>query len=244
MAKFCGNCGTAHDDAAAVCGNCGAPLPGGSNGLSGKINGAGVASIAKTVVKSKAFKIAVPAVAGVAVIAIVLAIILSFTGYKGAIKKFMGAYEDQDIETLISYASVIATQDNKESAVESHRKAMEMHFKHVEEYCGADFKVKYEVKDSRELTKSQLADYKDILDKQLKIDSSGVKEGRSVRIEVKYNGDKREKTNTITLIMLKENGEWKFYMPDYNPYTFADDMLEDYAGDLNEYYGDLTNYYY
>lgn len=246
MSKFCGNCGTAHDDSAAVCGNCGAPLPGGSNGLN-KLNGAGVASIAKEVVKSKAFKIAVPAVAGVAVLAIVLAIILSFTGYKGAVKKFMNAYEDQEIETLISYASVISTQDNKETVVDSHTKAVEEHYKHIEEYIGADFKVKYKVTDSGEkMSKTQLAKYKDIIDKQLKLDfdSSKITEGRKVRIEITYDGDKREKTNTINLIMLKENGDWKVYMESYNPYTFADDMIEDSIGEYEDYYNELTGYYY
>ncbi len=220
MSKFCGNCGATLDDAAVVCGYCGAPLNNNIPGQGASINKAGVASVVKELKGNKIVKIAIPAVAALVVVIVAIVLITSLTGYKGAIKSFMKAYKDQDIDTMISMSSDIATDAQDDDSIEYLTEIAENHFEHVEDKCG-DAKIKYEITNVKELSKSKLGDYKDLFD-ELDLDSSEVEEGKKITLLITYDGDKRTKTHKATMIMFKENGEWKFYNDSPEVYIFSD----------------------
>lgn len=101
MAKFCGNCGAKLDDDAKICGQCGTPLDGASTNISGL----------KVVdpEKQKKVKKAVKLVAVLAVLIVVAVVALNiaskYTGYNGLLRKVMTAYENYDIDTLVSLSS-------------------------------------------------------------------------------------------------------------------------------------------
>lgn len=218
MSKFCGNCGATLDDAAVVCGYCGAPLNNNAPGQNSTINKAGVASVVNELKGNKIVKIAVPVVAALVVLIIVISIIVSNTGYKGAVKSFMKAYKDQDIDTMISMSSDIATDAQDDDTIDYLTEMAENHYEHVDDKCG-DTKIKYEITNVKELSKSKLGDYKDIFD-ELDLDSSEVEEGKKITLLITYDGDKRTKTHKATMVMFKENGEWKFYNDSPEVYIF------------------------
>lgn len=101
MARFCGNCGTKLDDNAKVCGQCGTPWDGEAANISGlKV----VSPEKKNKVKKKVKLVAVMAV--IIVVAVIAFNIASkYTGYNGLLRKVMTAYENYDIDTLVSLSS-------------------------------------------------------------------------------------------------------------------------------------------
>ena len=89
------------DDDAKICGQCGTPLDGASTNISGL----------KVVdpEKQKKVKKAVKLVAVLAVLIVVAVVALNiaskYTGYNGLLRKVMTAYENYDIDTLVSLSS-------------------------------------------------------------------------------------------------------------------------------------------
>lgn len=103
MAKFCGNCGAELDDNARVCGQCGTPV----EEVASNYNNVIIVDPEKQKKNQKTLKLIIVAVAVVVVVIIALNIVLNLTGYKGLIRKAMKAYENYDIDTLVSLSSDI-----------------------------------------------------------------------------------------------------------------------------------------
>lgn len=240
MSKFCGNCGATLDDAAVVCGYCGAPLAATpNNNKPNKINSAGFTSVLKEITSNKIFKIAVPAVIGIVVIIITISIISSFTGYKGAIKDFVKAYEDMDVDTMIEMSSDLATKGQDDDAVEDLEEKLNDHFDHIDEELKTTPEIDYEILTDDKLKDSQLNKYKDMFD-DLDLSSSDINQARKVKIRFTYKYDERTKTRTSTFIMFKEGGDWKFYNVDQYPkydkeYSYDSFGINVYSFSKNDY---------
>lgn len=213
MSKFCGNCGATLDDAAVVCGYCGAPLAGDPNNKQSKINGAGLASVAKEITSKKVIKIAIPSVIAIVIIVVAAVVISSFTGYKGAIKDFVKAYEAMDTDKLIEMSADLATQDMEDKKIEQIEKDLKKHFEHIEKKLKSTPEIKYEILSDEPLNESQLNRYKDMYD-ELDLDAGAIKKARKVKLRFTYEYDERSKSNTATFIIFKEDDGWKFYNVD------------------------------
>ncbi len=102
MAKFCGNCGAQMDDNAKVCGQCGSPVDGGT-----KVSPVKIVDPEKKKKNKKIFKIAVALILVVIVATTAINVVSKVTGYNGLLRKAMAAYEEYDIDTLVSLSSDI-----------------------------------------------------------------------------------------------------------------------------------------
>lgn len=233
MSKFCGNCGGVLDDTAVVCGYCGAPVaPEVPQKKSVQINKEVVLSFINQVVHHKIFKIAAPCVAGLIVLLIVLAVVSGFTGHKGAVKNLMNAYEDKNADELYSLSSELYTRDQDSlEVIENINNRLDSQYETLEYEVGTGVEISYKVDSNKKLDERELSNYKEMF-RNAELDYSEIKEGRRVTLEITYKGDIRENEKTITLIMLKEGKEWKFYQ-DSDSYYYSDyDKYDDYLDDV------------
>lgn len=100
MAKFCGYCGAQMEDFAVVCGNCGAPLEAApAPGMAGAPYMQYV-DPAKRAQTKKIITIAAAGAAAAVVMIVAIALLVNFTGWKGATNKIMKAYLKEDADTI------------------------------------------------------------------------------------------------------------------------------------------------
>ncbi len=184
----------------------------------------------QNILKSKIFKIAAPCVAGLIVLLIVISIISEFTGYKGAIKDLVKAYEKQDAYALYEVSSEIYINKREQNdVVEEIQYVLEDKYENISDFVGNDVKIKHKVVKCKKLDDRELANYKDMFDDR-ELDYSNLKQGRRLLLKLNYKGDKRENDTTVSAVMLKEGKDWKFYYEgDY------------YYGNHNRYDGILDN---
>ena len=111
MAKFCGNCGAKINDNAKVCSECGTPIDDIFQSSSEK-----KANPAKKKKSKKKFKITVMLVFVAVAAIIIINVVSKFTGYNALLRKVMAAYEEYDIDTLVSLSSDIYYYTEKDYA--------------------------------------------------------------------------------------------------------------------------------
>lgn len=220
MAKFCGNCGAQLDDAAKVCGNCGTPYTDGTNGPSLsklKIPGVDLENPEKKKALIKNLKRVAVVVAVIIVVVIAANVISSFVGYKGAVRKLMKAYEEYDMNTLMTLASDIsmpfAGSEDEEYIEEIFSNRVSNMLDYYEDEVGHDVKIKYEINDSYELPERKLDELLTTLEENYDYDASFIEEIKAVDMTLTISGADGEMTEHIDeddLLLVKEDGEWKF----------------------------------
>ncbi len=234
MAKFCGNCGAASDDNANVCGNCGAPFAAAKSGagnILSKIPGVNDINIKpeQKALIMKIAKIAVPAVAALAlVLIIVFCAIVPNTGAQGAVKKYFKALEKGDASAIVAMLPAKFTSEDihgeKYDAEEiiaeyfdDERKVDDKEYSDIEDKYGEGYKYKIKDVKVKKLDKSDLADmvkdqynaYEDACEEADKdFSAPEVKQGYRIKFELVLKGDDREKDATCTMYMVKEEGKW------------------------------------
>ena len=102
MAKFCGNCGAKMDDNDKVCGQCGTPVDSETKTSSVKI-----IDMERRKRNKKLLKLIVVLILIIAVVATAINVVTKFMGPNGLLRKVMSAYEEYDIDTLVSLSSDI-----------------------------------------------------------------------------------------------------------------------------------------
>lgn len=217
MSKFCGNCGAELDDNAKVCGYCGVTLSSDPvRAAKSSVPGIVTEMDQQKAEKMKQYiKMGAAAVAAVLVLVIGISVISSSTGYKGALKKAVKYFSKGDSTKLYSYASEYYENyyedgwfyDDFEDFIDHF---VDVSIEEVEDRVGRDPKVKYKITDSYKLEKrkSKLEDITDLLD-DYDVDYD-VKSIRMVEVEFTIKGSKKSITESLDLVMLKENGKWKF----------------------------------
>ncbi|MBR6785058.1 MAG: zinc ribbon domain-containing protein [Clostridia bacterium] len=225
MAKFCGNCGAASDDNAKMCGNCGAPFAESKNGVGAilsKIPGVNDINIKpeQKELITKIVKIAIPAVAALVVVLIVIfAAIVPNTGAQGAMKKYFKALAKADTATIVEMMPAKYTSDEDEDLGEYLDEYFEYTQEDLEDKYG---EYKYKVKDvkAKKLDKDDLEDYQDAYDELVdfseeygdgEFEAPKITAGYKIKCDLEIKGDKKDKDGKCTVIMLKENGKWVVY---------------------------------
>lgn len=200
MAKFCKNCGRMVNDTDMVCTQCGtsveAPQKDAADGLFKKIG----------------------LVIGVIVlITIVANIIGANTGYKGTVKKMVKYFENEKTEKLVDMAGKVSEDlcevwgyddydEYCEQQIESARER-------IEDEVGSIKKITYNIYSAEKMDKDRIKEAEDYFD-SYDVDFSPSKV-YMVSMSLKIKGSKGEKEDYVSLLVLKEDGEWKLYYGGY-----------------------------
>lgn len=209
MAKFCGNCGAQMGDTAKVCGNCGMPF-----GPATQVNSVQIVdSEKKKKTRKKVKKIITLCVSIVCLIlAVVVAIniVASFSGYKGLLRKVMVAYEDYDIDTLISLSSDIYYYGSKDFAEVYFENAVGYALDDFESSVGHSYKLSYEIEEIYMLSNRNFQSALDnIFWMYSEFDTSIIEKIAVAQINVTAKQGNRSVDRELKITMSKEAGTWK-----------------------------------
>lgn len=237
MAKFCGNCGAASADNAAVCGNCGAPFTAdNAAAAAAPKNDASGANDSKQALIKKIGMIAIPVVAIIVVLAIIFGAIVPNVGYKGTINKFLNAIEDEDVEKYMEYVASYKFDNNNDAddAVEDDLKDW---LEDLEYEYGENIKISIKVVDSDKLTEDRLEDIQDRYDDSEDCDDMEITKGYDVLVDLTVKGkDMDRESEKMNFIVIKEDGKWKIWSG-----TFVNDYSVSAYDDYDDY--DYYDYY-
>lgn len=224
MSKFCGNCGAELDESANVCGYCGTSINSDSTEKIGtkKIPGIKTEREQEKIRKIKKIsKLIIASVITIILVVIGINVGSSFIGYKGAVGKIMNAYEDYDMNTLISMASDLHYYSADENYVDDNfSDIVAERLNSLENSVGHNVKIDYEITDSFELPEYKL----DELLSQFEsygIDTSDIKKIIQVELLITAKGNKTTNTyNSDGLLLVKEKGAWKAVYTGYMNYLY------------------------
>lgn len=206
MAKFCGNCGAKLDDEAKVCGQCGTPL----DGASTNISGLKVVDPEKQKKVKKTLKLVAILAALVVVAVVALNIASKYTGYNGLLRKVMNAYEDYDIDTLVSLSS--------DMYYYGYEDFVEYYFEYnvgedldaFESSVGHSYKLSYEVNETYTLSDRKLSELLNNIESTYSdFDVSVMSKVVVADVTVTAKQGNKLASRSITVTMTKENGSWK-----------------------------------
>ncbi|MGO5097464.1 zinc ribbon domain-containing protein [Agathobaculum sp. LCP25S3_E8] len=205
MAKFCGNCGAKMDDNDKVCGQCGTPVDSETKTSSVKI-----IDMERRKRNKKLLKLIVVLILIIAVVATAINVVTKFVGPNGLLRKVMSAYEEYDIDTLVSLSSDIYYY-GEDAYVENY-------FKNIvgatldlfEASIGHDYQISYEVNATYTMSKRNTQEtleeiqntYPDfdvrIIDKIIV---------SNITVTAKRGSDSVDEE--LNVIISKEDGAWK-----------------------------------
>lgn len=222
MAKFCGNCGAASADNAMVCGNCGAPFaaaPVASSAapaapkkdLFASIPGFDKLDDAKKALVKKIAMIAVPVVAVILVLVIVFGAIVPNAGYKGTIKKFLNAIEDQNVEKYMEYSNSYDFDGDyyDDDYVEDYLDDL---YEDLEYKYGENIKLSYKIEDCDKLTEDRLDDIQERYDDSEDCDDIEIEKGYDITGTLTIKGKDMDRDyEEMSFILIKEDGKWKIW---------------------------------
>lgn len=207
MSKYCGNCGAQMDDSARVCGNCGTPFVGAT-----PASGAARTQFRSPAAKAKNKKIltiAGGAAAALVVLIIVIKILTTFTGYNGAVRKAMKAYEKYDIDTLASMSSDYLYMNNADDVDDYFKSILNSDYDRFDDYVGHNYKLSYEVKETYKMPEYELSEYRNYADyNDYDIGDLSTIKVSDISVTAKGSGSE---TITIRLALIKEGRSWKIF---------------------------------
>lgn len=206
MSKYCGNCGAELDDNARVCGQCGTPL----EGTPSKIPGVKTVDPEKQKKVKRTVKLIIGLIAVIVVAAIAVNIVSNFTGYKGLLRKVMNAYEDYDIDTLVSLSSDMYYYGYEDFVEYYFEYNVGNDLDYFDSYVGRNYKLSYEVKEVYEVSGRKLDTILDAIESSYPdFDISMIKQVRIADVQVTAQEGKSSVNMSIQITMTKENGKWK-----------------------------------
>lgn len=210
MAKFCGNCGSKMDDSARVCGNCGTPF----NELPANIQKAEYVDPEKKKESERKMRktigIAVTAAALILVAVIVFNVVSAFTGCNGLVRKVMSAYEDYDIDALLSMSSDVYYYGTEDYAEYYFENAVGYGLDSFESNVGHSFTLSYEVNEIYTLSNRKYQSILDELSWQFsEFDTSIIEEIAVADITVTAQRGSRSVDRDLKITLSKEDGTWK-----------------------------------
>lgn len=221
MAKFCGNCGAASDDNANVCGNCGAPFAASKSGVGdifAKIPGVNNINIKpeQKAQITKIAKIAVPAVAGLVVILILIfGIIVPNTGARGAVKQYFAAIQKCDAEKYIKYMpemDQLDYKDNEDTSIEEEiEDLLSERQDGMEDEYGDNVKYKIKVTKVDDLSKKKFKAIKETYKNNEDLDGIELDKAVEVDFDITIKGKDDDDEGDGSVIVIKEDGKWKVF---------------------------------
>lgn len=221
MAKFCGNCGAASDDNANICGNCGAPFAASKSGagnILSKIPGVSninINSEQKDLI-TKIAKIAVPAIAGlVAVLVLIFAIIVPNTGARGAVKKYFKAIVKEDVKAYIELMPEINKVNYEENESMNLEDDIEDYLKEEKDYLedeyGKNVKIKIKVTEVDELSNKRKDAIEEEYERTEGVSKGDFEDAVEVEFDITIKGKDDKDEGDGKVIVIKEEGKWKIW---------------------------------
>lgn len=205
MAKFCGNCGAPLDESARVCGQCGTPVDG-MPASTPKLN---IQDPEKQKKTQKTVRLAALLVGLLVVAVLLINLVPRYTGYRGLVRRVMAAYEDYDVDALLSMASEL--YDEADDFAESYFEAnMDSALDMFEYTVGHDYSLSYKVNDIYTLSDRKMRSLRDELAlawSDYDVDAISKAVVAEVTLTAKEKGDTDDRSLQIT--MIKEDGAWK-----------------------------------
>lgn len=208
MPKFCGNCGFQLADDAKICGNCGTPCADVPAGPPAPVSGAAYVDTAKRAKNKKIAIFVIGAVILIVIAVIVVGIISSFVGYKGAVRKIMNAYEDYDMDTILAMSSDVYYYMDENYVEEYFGKTIASDLDEFGERVGHNYKLSYKITETYEMPKYRSEDVLNALSLYEDFDVDIISEILVVELEVTAK-DNETRTMPLELTLTKEDGSWR-----------------------------------
>lgn len=205
MAKFCGNCGNALNDEDRVCGVCGTAF-----------NDSFVKTIGFTdeyFEKKRKIRKGIKLMAVIFIIAIIviigMKIISNYTGDRGFVRKVMSAYEDYDIDTLISLTSDVYA-DYEEFIINELKSDINLNLDYFDDNVGHEYNISYEIDEIYELSEHEKEEILEEIEENIPdSDVNIIKSIESAKIAITAEEDDKTATKYINITMSKEDDNWK-----------------------------------
>lgn len=210
MAKFCGNCGTQLDDNARVCGNCGTPLSGtASTAPNVKIVDPEKEKARQQKIK-KLIKLGTCLAALILIVVVAINVITKFTGYNGLLRKTLAAYEDYDINKLVSVSSDLYYYSADDYAETYFENAVGNDMDYFESTVGHNYKLSFETNEIYTLSNRKFDSIiEDISWTYSEFDSSIIEKIVVADITVTATQGNTSTRINLNVTMSKEDGSWK-----------------------------------
>lgn len=207
---YCGQCGTQLEDDAVVCPNCQKPV--GRNKEKSNVSMPDFGKLWQRIRADRRSKWVGIVIISIVVIIIAVNILGAFTGYKGAVRKFMKLYENYDIAGVVEMSSNTYDFRDEDYYVDSYFKyAIGDDLDRFDYEVGHDYKISYEVTDAYELSARQ---YENILD-GLRYGFTGagdvgdmIDKIEHVELEITAIHGKDMLTISKKMTLTKEDGAW------------------------------------
>lgn len=207
MSKFCGNCGAQMDDNAMVCGYCGTAF----NSASG--NNFKYEDPEKKAKIKKIIKKVIVAVVIVTVISIALSIGSSFIGYRGAVRKFMNAYKNENSEALVDMTcSFMQDEDYAEIVAYKYESRLENDFDNFDYHFDSKYSIKYEITNASKLSERQSKSVMEQLASNglaSEDDVDLIKKIMNVKVVITAKHGSDSTSTNKTIYLAKESDGWK-----------------------------------
>lgn len=205
MAKFCGNCGAQMDDNAKVCGQCGTPVDGGTKASPVKI-----VDPEKEKKNKKIFKIAVALILVVIVATTAINVISKFTGYNGLLRKAMAAYEEYDIDTLVSLSSDIYYYGEDDYVEYYFENIVGTSLDSFESSVGHSYQMSYEVNETYTMSERKVKETLEGIEYTYPdFDVDIIEKIVVSNITVTAKQGSKSVKRDLNITMSKEDGAWK-----------------------------------
>lgn len=202
MAKFCGNCGAKLDDNAKVCGQCGTSLDGTLPNVLGL----------KTVNPEKQKKVKLVAIlAAIVVVAMIaLNIASKYTGYNSLLRKVMTAYENYDIDTLVSLSSDMYYYGDGDWVEYYFKNNVGDDLDFFEFSVGHSYKLSYKIDEIYTLSDRKLDKLMDTIESAYEdLDVSVIKQVVVANITVTAKQGEKSVEKDLRITMTEEGNSWK-----------------------------------
>ena len=209
MGKYCGYCGAQLDISVKVCGQCGMPV---STAKPVTSDATGFKSPAQGEMRrKKIIKRLVILVLFAAIAITTVKVITQFTGYNGLVRKVMAAYEDYDIDTLVSLSSEMYYYGEKDWAEYYFEYNVGDDLDYFEASVGYNYKMSYEINEIYVMSERNT---KDVMESLYDYTYAGFDAGSIEKIAVAdltvtaKQGSKSDDLD-IKIIMSNEGWSWK-----------------------------------
>lgn len=206
MAKFCGNCGFKLDDNAKVCSQCNTRL----DEIPEKR--VGLKTVDREKLQRLKKKVKIFLILGIIVFLAIIAVNIAsnFMGHKGLLRKVMAAYEEYDIDTLISLSSDMYyySEDNFVDYYFENNVGEDLDS--FEASVGHSYSLTYKVNETYRLSDRKL----DVLLDNIEItspdfDTNIIKQVIIAEITVTAKQGSKSTDRELQVIMTKEGKSWK-----------------------------------
>jgi len=205
MAKYCGNCGAQLEDNAKVCGNCGTLLD------NTKVEGLNYTDPARKKKMGKRIKTLIVIIILGGLVFTGFKIGSQYTGCNGQIRKFMNAYENYDIDKIISMNSILYYYYGDEDYIESNIKnKVADTLDYLEDSVGHKYSFSYEINDTYEYSERNLETLLDAMSENIDdLDANAIQKVIAADITVYAKSGNKTAEKDIAVVMSKEGKEWK-----------------------------------